>query len=80
MKIRILSKQYTNDLTDHGTMLQTCAILIPLSIKFGSMQLIDVTEVYDVLNDTRPLEADLEDEINDLDEDYKDRRRGCFLF
>ena len=36
------------------------------------MWLFDVAEVYNDLNDTRPSEADLEDEIINLDEDYKD--------
>ena len=36
------------------------------------MWLFDVAEVYDALNNTRPLEADLEDAINNLDGDNED--------
>ena len=62
-----------NDLTDHSTVLQACAVLIQLLIEFRSMQLFDVAEVYNDLNKRTPSEADLEDAINDLDNYYKKR-------
>ena len=71
-KFGTLSKQFMNDLTDHSTVLQACVVLIQLSIEFGSMHLFDVAEVYDDLNKTTPSEADLEDVVNDLDDDYED--------
>ena len=43
------------------------------------MQLFDVMEVYDILNYMRPLESDLKDVINDLDEDYEDEREEDVL-
>ena len=35
------------------------------------MWLFDVAEIYDALNNTRTLEADLEDAMNNLDEDTR---------
>lgn len=67
-KFGILSKRFTNDLVDHGTVLQACAVLIQLSIEFGSMRLFDVAEVYDDLNNTRPTQEELEEDIADLDD------------
>ena len=58
-KFGILAQQYTNDLTNHGIVLQACAVLIQLSIELGSTCLFN-----NELNNTQPSEADLEDVIN----------------
>ena len=82
-KFGILPKQFTNDLTNHSIVLLACVILIKLSIQFGSMQLFDVMEVYDILNYMRPLEADLKDVINDFwmkTMRMKEKRMFCFEF
>ena len=78
-KFGALSKQFMNDLTDHRTVLQACAVLIQLSIEFRSMQLFDVAEVYNDLNKMTPSEADVEDAIDDLDDDYEDKREEDVL-
>ena len=51
-KFGILAQQYTNDLTNHGIVLQACVVLIQLSIELGSMHLFNVAEIHDELNNT----------------------------
>jgi hypothetical protein len=73
-KLSILDKQFTNDITDHGTIVRASAVLIQLSIQFGAMRLFDVDEMYDEINSAayHPTTEELKEEIARYDEDEED--------